>query len=170
MSTISYNEDSEDQLAEQSQEIFPEDLTANFPDISITSGSAEDEAEDENVIQTSGSNRGRAAKMGVALLALAAVIFSAVIFGISRPGRGPTSIADSIEIAKAIEFEPTFRPTMSNAALSTSAPTKAKAAKQPAIIPPTPSPTVEASYQATETVSTETTGPPTVAGREETRV
>ncbi len=161
-----YHEDVDDHLAGQSQEIFPEDLAANFPDISITSGSAENEAE----VAASTQSSGKAAKIGVALLALAAVIFSAVIFGTSRPGRGPTSIADSVKIAKAIEFEPTLKPTVNNAALSTSAPTKAKAAKQPAIIPPTPSPTAEASFQATETVSTETTGPPTVTGREETRV
>eukprot|EP00985_Skeletonema_marinoi_P013622 scaffold6789_cov206-Skeletonema_marinoi.AAC.6 len=39
-------------------------------------------------------------------------------------------------------------------------------------LPPgeTPFPTEEATNQVTETVSTETTGPPTVAGRKDTRV
>ena len=184
MSSISYNEDSGNHLAEESQEILPEDLATSLPDISVTSGSAEDEVEVVATTPTKGFNRGKATKMGVALLALAAVILSAVIFGTNRPNKGPNTLADSTKIAKAIEFEPTFKPTFkptaNNAALSKSspkkAPTEAKAVKQPAIIPPkpaplmTPFPTEEASGQTTETVSTETTGPPTVAGRDDTRV
>eukprot|EP00984_Skeletonema_dohrnii_P004915 scaffold1733_cov122-Skeletonema_dohrnii-CCMP3373.AAC.8 len=175
--------------AEESQEISPDDLeVTSLPDIFVISGAADDDDDAEAAAATAtrstGCNSNKGAKMGVALLALSAIVFSAVIFGTSNNNKGPPpSLSSSSKIAQAIEVEPTMKPTMKPKPLKvekiddakTSAPTKAKATKQP--IPPkpaplkaTPFPTEEATNQVTETVSTETTGPPTVAARNETRV
>mmetsp|Transcript_21510 Transcript_21510/g.43168 ORF Transcript_21510/g.43168 Transcript_21510/m.43168 type:complete len:192 (-) Transcript_21510:174-749(-) len=191
MSEMAYPEDAvgKNIAAEESQEISPDDLEAtSLPDISVISGAADDDddAEAAAATRSTGCNSNKGAKMGVALLALSAIVFSAVIFGTSNANKGPPpSLSSSSKIAQAIEVEPTMKPTMKKPKplkvekiddAKTSAPTKAKATKQPAIPPKpaplkvTPFPTEEATNQVTETVSTETTGPPTVAARNDTRI
>ena len=193
MSEMAYHEDAvgHNIAAEESQEISPDELEAtSLPDISVISGAADDDDDAEAAAaatRSTGCNSNKGAKMGVALLALSAIVFSAVIFGTSNANKGPPpSLSSSSKIAQAIEVEPTMKPTMKPKKplkvekmddAKTSAPTKAKATKQPAIIPPkpaplvvTPFPTEEATNQVTETVSTETTGPPTVAARNDTRI
>mmetsp|Transcript_681 Transcript_681/g.1121 ORF Transcript_681/g.1121 Transcript_681/m.1121 type:complete len:177 (+) Transcript_681:73-603(+) len=175
MATIIYNEDADGNIAQASQEIFPSEelATTSLPDISVSSGSAEAAATTPQT--TNGFNKKRAAKTGIALLALIAIVFSAVIYGTNQTGDGGPSNASAPESStstnKAIDVEPRKPPPPKIAELKTSAPTKAKVTKQPATKAPKPAPITTAypTDQGTSRVSTETTGPPTVADRDDTR-
>jgi hypothetical protein len=192
MATVIYNEDADDNIAEAEPETnvpFPLDLTDRS--LSLSSGSADAEEEAEAAATTTpptnngGFNKSRVAKAGIALLALIAVVF-AIIYGTNGTADdgGPSNIAplpeSSTSTNKAIDIEPKVKPPPPKgdvkqppppkiAELKTLAPTKAKVTKAP--IPPKPAPitTPYPTDQGTSTVSTETTGPPTVADRNETR-
>ena len=177
MATIIYNEDADGNIAQASQEIFPSEelATTSLPDISVTSGSAEAAT---TLQTTNGFNKKRAAKAGIALLALIAVL-SAVIFGTNRPGDGGPNNAPAPESStitnKAIDVAPKKgdekppppppKKPAKVAELKTSAPTKAKVTKAPK---PAPIRTAYPTDMGTSRVSTEATGPPTVADREGT--
>jgi hypothetical protein len=187
MATVIYNEDADVNIATEPNVPFPLDLPERS--FSVTSGSADAEAEAAAATpptNNGGVNKSRVAKAGIALLALIAVVF-AIIYGTNGTADdgGPSNIAplpeSSTSTNKAIDIEPKNKPPPPKkgdvkplpppkiAELKTLAPTKAKVTKAP--IPPKPAPitTPYPTDQNTFTVSTETTGPPTLADRNETR-
>ena len=190
MATVIYNEDADGNIAEAEPETnvpFPLDLTDRS--LALSSGSADTEAETEAeaaaTTQTNGGfNKSRAAKAGIALLALIAVVF-AIIYGTNGTADdgGPSNIAplpeSSTSTNKAIDIEPKVKqppPPKGGtkplppkiAELKTLAPTKAKVTKAPKPAP-LPLKTAYPTEPGTSRVSTETTGPPTVADRNEAR-
>ena len=191
MATVIYNEDADGNIAEAEPGTnlpFPLDLTDRS--LALSSGSADTEAEAEAAATTQtngGFNKKRAAKAGIALLALIAVVF-AIIYGTNGTADdgGPSNIApvpeSSTSTNKAIDIEPKNKPPPPPkggikpvplpppkiAELKTLAPTKAKVTKAPKPAP-LPLKTAYPTEPGTSRVSTETTGPPTVADRNETR-
>ena len=190
MATVIYNEDADGNIAEAELATnvpFPLDLTDRS--LSLTSGSADSDSEAEAEAAAAatpptngGFNKSRAAKAGIALLALVAVVF-AIIYGTNGTADdgGPSNIAplpeSSTSTNKAIDIEPKVKPPpppkggtkpvpLKIAELKTLAPTKAKVTKAPK---PAPLRTAYPTEPGTSRVSTETTGPPTVADRDETR-
>lgn len=113
-------------------------------EVSVASGSAEDGA-NATTTQKGGFSKEKAAKIGVALLALGAIAFAAAVFGKNGAASGPNTLASSSATAKGLDVEttptyvPTYMPT-DIAALNTPAPSKSKSAKEPPIIPPKPAP------------------------------
>ena len=120
-------------------------------------------------------SRGKAAKIGITLLAILAIIAGVVVLSPKKSNDGPPSAVSSSQqqaepIAKATQIvTPTPAPTVKKpqnkekSAKETKEPKPPKPA--PISMPSTPFPTEEGS----STVSTETTGPPTLQPRESVR-
>eukprot|EP00986_Skeletonema_menzelii_P008134 scaffold3353_cov144-Skeletonema_menzelii.AAC.9 len=166
MATIIYNEDADGNIAQASQEIFPSEelATTSLPDFCIlrlcrsccyytpNNKWIQQKTSCKNGNCTTCPNRN----------------------SILRSDGGPSNASapeSSTSTNEAIDVEPRKPPPPKIAELKTSAPTKAKVTKQPATKAPKPAPITTAypTDQGTSRVSTETTGPPTVADRDETR-
>ena len=119
-------------------------------------------------------SRGKAAKIGITLLAILAIVAGVVVLSPKKSNDTPSAVSSSQQQvepnAKATQIvtpqvSPTPSPTVKKPQNKEKSEKKTKEPKPAPIVPSTPFPTDE----GTATVSTETTGPPTLQPRESVR-